>query len=220
MDIAAPAPIETKNDAFDASFDIVARQDAQDEALAAIRTDIEEVKGRLDKVGRAAIRPLLAGGAPAGTQMKGFVDGYLRHGRESELKSLSQGVAADGGYAVPREIDEVLAKRLAEISPIRSIASVVRTGTSGFRRLISIGGTASGWVSKPPRGPKPPAPSWPRSRRRGANSMPTRPPRRPCWMTPRSTWRSGWPARSPPSSRGPRARPSSTAAAPTSPRAS
>ena len=148
MDIEAPAPIETKNDAFDASFDIVARQDAQDEALAAVRTDIEEVKGRLDKVGRAAIRPLLAGGAPAGTEMKGFVDGYLRHGRESELKSLSQSVAADGGYAVPREIDEVLAKRLAEISPIRSIASVVRTGTSGFRRLISIGGTASGWVSE------------------------------------------------------------------------
>ena len=148
MDIEAPAPIETKNDAFDASFDIVARQDAQDEALAAVRTDIEEVKGRLDKVGRAAIRPLLAGGSPTGTEMKGFIDGYLRHGRESELKSLSQGVAADGGYAVPREIDEVLAKRLAEISPIRSIASVVRTGTSGFRRLISIGGTASGWVSE------------------------------------------------------------------------
>jgi hypothetical protein len=31
MNSETPAPIETKNDAFDASFDIVARQDAQNE---------------------------------------------------------------------------------------------------------------------------------------------------------------------------------------------
>lgn len=141
--------IETKADTLTGSFDIVDRQEAQDAALASLRSDIEEVKGRLEKAGRVALRPMLQGSADlAGTEMKGFVDGYLRHGRETELKSLSGTVAADGGYAVPQEIDTMIARRLVEISPIRAVANVVRTGTSGFRRLISTGGTASGWVSE------------------------------------------------------------------------
>lgn len=141
--------LETKADALTGSFDIVGRQEAQDAALATLRSDVDEVKGRLEKVSRAAARPMLEGaGLVTGPEVKGFVDGYLRYGRETELKSLSGAVAADGGYAVPQQIDEMIARRMVEISPIRSVANVVRTGTSGFRRLISTGGTASGWVSE------------------------------------------------------------------------
>lgn len=140
---------ETKADALNDSFDIVERQEAQDAALATLRSDVDEVKGRLEKVSRAAARPLLDGaGAGAGPEVKGFVDGYLRHGRETELKSMMTTVGAEGGFAVPREIDTIIARRMVEISPIRAVANVVRTGTSGFRRLISTGGTASGWVSE------------------------------------------------------------------------
>ncbi len=141
--------IEMKADTLTGSFDIVERQEAHDAALASLRSDIEEVKGRLEKAGRVTLRPMLQGGADmVGPEMKGFVDGYLRSGRETELKSLSSVVAADGGYAVPQEIDTMIARRMVEISPIRAVANVVRTGTSGFRRLISTGGTASGWVSE------------------------------------------------------------------------
>ncbi|MBA4353334.1 MAG: phage major capsid protein, partial [Novosphingobium sp.] len=140
---------ETKADALTGSFDIVERQEAQDAALATLRSDVEEVKGRLEKVSRAASRPMLEGaGIVAGPEVKGFVEGYLRHGRETELKSLSGAVGADGGFAVPQQIDTMIARRMVEISPIRAVANVVRTGTSGFRRLISTGGTASGWVSE------------------------------------------------------------------------
>jgi HK97 family phage major capsid protein len=132
-----------------ASFDIVARQDAQDNAIAAIKSDVDEVKGRLDRVSRAAARPPLAGAsAQPSPELKGFVDGYLRTGRENELKSLSGTVPADGGYAVPREIDAMIGRRLLEISPIRSIAQVVQVGSAGYRKLVSTGGTASGWVSE------------------------------------------------------------------------
>ncbi len=157
MDINTPesamnGAIETKADAFDASFDIVARQDETAEAIAALRGDIAEVKGRLDKVNRAAVRPVIGGAAEgaieASPEIKGFVDGYLRMGRETELKSLSIGSSADGGFAVPRPIDAEIARRLVKISPVRSVANVVQTSTSGFRRLISIGGTASGWASE------------------------------------------------------------------------
>ncbi len=153
MDIVNPvSAIETKADApdasFDASFDIVARQDANAAALEALRGEVAEVKGRLDKVSRSAVRPLMGSDIDRAPELKGFVDGYLRYGRESELKSLSIGSNADGGFAVPRDIDTTISSRMVKISPIRSIANVVQTSTSGFRRLISIGGTASGWVSE------------------------------------------------------------------------
>ena len=140
--------IETKADAIAESFDIVERQDAHDAAIAALRSEVEEVKGRIERAGRMAVRPMLAGGAEGGQEINGFIDGYVRHGRETELKALSGTVPADGGFAVPQKIDEMIARRMVEISPIRSVANVVQTGTSGFRRLVSIGGAASGWVSE------------------------------------------------------------------------
>ncbi len=143
-----PMDTETPADPLAASFDIVARQDAADQALGALRSDVEEVKGRLDKVARAAARPALGGEPPASPELKGFVDGYLRHGRDSELKSLTQGVPADGGYAVPREIDAAIAAQLGKLSPIRAIAQVVQVGSAGYRKLIATGGTASGWVAE------------------------------------------------------------------------
>jgi len=145
---ATHSAIETKADAFDASFDIVAKQDETAAAIEALRGDMAEVKGRIDKVNRAALRPMIGGEAETSPELKGFVDGYLRMGRETELKSLSIGSSADGGFAVPRPIDAEIARRLVKISPVRSVANVVQTSTSGFRRLISIGGTASGWASE------------------------------------------------------------------------
>jgi HK97 family phage major capsid protein len=142
-----PTPMTT-TDPLDASFDILARQDQAEADITALRGDVDEVKSRLDKVARAATRPTIGTGATSDVaEVKGFVDGYLRRGRETELKSLTGGVPADGGFAVPRQIDAMIAAELVEISPIRAIAQVVQTGTSGYRKLVSTGGTASGWVS-------------------------------------------------------------------------
>lgn len=146
METTPAAPHQ--NQALDTSFDLVARQDAAEEALGALRSDVDEVKSRLDRVSRAAGRPVLAGAVERSPEVKGFVDGYLRHGREAELKSLSGAVPADGGYAVPREIDALIAARLRNISPIRTIAQVVQTGSAGYRKLVTTSGTASGWVSE------------------------------------------------------------------------
>ncbi|MBK8631374.1 MAG: phage major capsid protein [Sphingomonadales bacterium] len=94
------------------------------------------------------IRPALAGATLADPARSAFIDGYLRHGREVELKSFSGAVAADGGYAVPREVDAVIDATLKAISPIRAIANVVRVGSAGYRKLVTTGGTASGWASE------------------------------------------------------------------------
>ncbi len=137
-----------EGDALQQSFDIVVRQDEADAKIETLRTDVDEVKARLDKVSRAASRPAIGGKEIASEEVKGFVHGYLRQGRETEVKSLNGVNPSDGGYAVPKAIDDIIAHELKEISPIRSLAQVVQTGTSGYRKLVATGGTSSGWVSE------------------------------------------------------------------------
>lgn len=138
---------EIPEEALDASFDIVARQDAAEQALGALRSDVDEVKSRLERI-RSGARPALGGAAMVSPELKGFVDGYLRSGRTAELKSVTGAVVADGGYAVPREIDEMIAAQLKTVSPIRAISQVVQTSTAGYRKLITNSTAASGWVSE------------------------------------------------------------------------
>ena len=153
----ATPPVE----ALDASFDLVTRQDATEAAVEALRGDVDDVKTRLDRVSRAASRPLIeASGAAPSLEVKSFVQGYLRSGRETELKSLSGAALADGGYAVPREIDALISARLKNISPIRAIAQVVQTGSAGYRKLVTTSGTASGWVSETALRPETAAPAF------------------------------------------------------------
>lgn len=146
--VGAPAP-----DQLDASFDIVARQDRTEAAVASLRTDVDEVKARIDRVARAATRPAIAGAAApneaaGAAEVKSFVNNYLRAGSTSEIKSVNGNVPSDGGYAVPRELDAMIARQLTEISPIRGLAQVVQTGSAGYRKLVTTGGTSSGWVSE------------------------------------------------------------------------
>lgn len=138
----------TPTDPAETSFDIVARQDSLEADVALLRGDVDEVKARVEKIGRVASRPALSGAADPAPEVKGFVDGYLRRGATTEVKSLTAGVPADGGYAVPQQIDAAIARELTAISPIRAIAQVVQTGSAGYRKLITTGGTASGWVSE------------------------------------------------------------------------
>jgi len=140
--------MQVETEVLSASFDIVARQDQAEQAITVLRSDVDEVKARLDRVSRAASRPALDGIAAPTPEMKGFVDGYLRRGREAEVKSISGAVPTDGGYAVPREIDALIASQLKSMSPIRQIAQIVQVGTAGYRKLVTTGGTPSGWVSE------------------------------------------------------------------------
>ena len=147
----APAPANTPAhpaDPAEQSFDIAARQDRTEADVTALRSDVDEVKARVDRIGRAAVRPAIGTSDTQTPEVKGFVDGYLRRGAAHEIKSLNTQVPSDGGYAVPRVIDTMIARELTQISPIRAIAQVVQTGSAGYRKLVSTGGTASGWVSE------------------------------------------------------------------------
>jgi HK97 family phage major capsid protein len=72
----------------------------------------------------------------------------VRAGSVVETKSVSGANDAAGGYAVPREIDAMIGATLKAISPIRSIAQVVQVGSAGYRKLVTSGGTPSGWAAE------------------------------------------------------------------------
>ncbi len=104
-----------------------------------------------DDAGSAATppaRPVLSGGTVVDPARSAFVNGYLRRGAEVELKSFAGSVLADGGYAVPREIDAQIDATLKGISPIRAIANVVQVGSAGYRKLVTQNGVASGWAAE------------------------------------------------------------------------
>ncbi|WP_294137596.1 phage major capsid protein [Sphingobium sp.] len=128
-------------DALEGSFDVV----LQGERIAALEADLSAMRVAMQ-------RPALDGvkGGAVDPARANFVDRYLRQGQEAgvELKSFSGASGATGGYAVPREIDQLIDATLKSISPIRTIANVVRTGTAGYRKLVSAGGIVSGWASE------------------------------------------------------------------------
>jgi len=140
---------EVKADALEASFDAL----GQGERIATLEGDIAALKGQVAAVQRGGVeRPALDGvkGTDVDPARVAFVDNYLRRGVEAgvELKSFSGSTGGAGGFAVPREIDALIETQLKAISPIRSIANVVKTGSAGYRKLVTMGGTPSGWASE------------------------------------------------------------------------
>ena len=87
---------------------------------------------------------------------------YFRHGgAESELRTanatgtrakiqaaMSVGDQAQGGYLAPVEWDRTISRKLYTISPMRRLASVVTTTTSGFSKVWAGTGWGSGWVGE------------------------------------------------------------------------
>lgn len=148
--------LEVKADALEASFEALERED---EDIAQLKEEMTQLKARVEAQAVAGARPALSG---AKAERSPFVESYLRKGLETgvELKALSGVSDAAGGYAVPEEIDAEIGRLLTSISPIRAIASVVKVGTSGYRKLVTAGGTPSGWVSETAARPETDTPSF------------------------------------------------------------
>ncbi len=87
-------------------------------------------------------------------------DGYVRSGTTVELKAFTGTTGDSGGFAVPREIDAAIASVLKNVSPIRAIANVVTVGSAGYRKLVTTGGTPSGWASETAARPETATPSF------------------------------------------------------------
>ncbi|MFI0846912.1 phage major capsid protein [Mesorhizobium sp. IMUNJ 23232] len=116
---------------------------------------LDQQKRVLDDLSLKRVRPQLGDGGrrAAPSEHKAAFDAYLRRGDERamrtlDLKAMSIGSGADGGYLVPDEIEAEIGKRLAQISPIRSIASVRQVSSAVLKKPFSKTGPAVGWVAE------------------------------------------------------------------------
>ncbi|EGF1653601.1 phage major capsid protein, partial [Salmonella enterica] len=125
----------------------------QVETLNGKLSELESLKSDLEKELLELKRP--AGGAQnkVATEHKDAFVGFLRKGREDglrdlERKALQVGTDEDGGYAVPEELDRSILSLLKDEVVMRQEATVITVGGSDYKKLVNLGGTASGWVGE------------------------------------------------------------------------
>ena len=113
---------------------------------------VDNLEASFDAVAGAGVpdaRPMLSGARGVSSVVGATLfEGFVRTGAGIETKALSGVSDGAGGYAVPREIDAAIDATLANVSPMRAVANVVRVGTAGYRKLVTSGGTPSGWASE------------------------------------------------------------------------
>lgn len=68
--------------------------------------------------------------------------------RDLERKALQVGTDEDGGYAVPEALDRNILTLLKDEVVMRQEATVITVGGSDYKKLVNLGGTASGWVGE------------------------------------------------------------------------
>ncbi len=125
-----------------------------EEKVARIDTALTETRAKIDQLMLASARPQLGGERkacdPALSERKARFDRYVRKGDglDIEVKAMSEGSNADGGYTVPLEIERTIDRVLSQASPIRAIAGVRQIGGGTYRKPITTAGAASGWVGE------------------------------------------------------------------------
>lgn len=127
------------------------------EKLTRLDDALDRQQKLLEDLTIKARRPALETGAGPARQgvreHKTAFDAYVRRGEVSSLKrlegkALSTVTDAQGGYLVPDETEREIGRRLAEVSPIRAIASVQQVTGSVFRKPFATDGFAAGWAAE------------------------------------------------------------------------
>jgi len=125
------------------------------EKVDRISRALDDQKKAIDGLTLKRIRPALdRGGSRAmPSEHKQAFDAYMRSGddrmiRALDTKAMSYGSGQDGGYLVPNETETEIGKRLAKLSPIRSIASVRQVSAAVLKKPFSVTGPAVGWVAE------------------------------------------------------------------------
>jgi HK97 family phage major capsid protein len=138
-----------------------------EDKLARIDRALDETRGRIDRMALDARRPPLGGGAPAepaAREHKAAFDLYVRSGEAAGLKDLEgkamqAGSGPDGGYLAPPEIEREVVRRLAQVSPIRALATVRAISGGQYKVAHAVSGPATGWVGETAPRPQTAAPA-------------------------------------------------------------
>ncbi|MCE0981687.1 phage major capsid protein [Pseudomonas monteilii] len=122
--------------------------------------ELDELKSALEKELTELKRPDGSGTKAASEHKTAFMQ-FVRKGIDTGLgdlqaKALQIGNDADGGFAVPEELDRSIIELLKDTSPMRQVCNQITVGSPDYKRLVSLGGAGSGWVGetdeRPPTG--------------------------------------------------------------------
>jgi HK97 family phage major capsid protein len=123
------------------------------EKVERINRAIDEQRRVLDDLVMKRARPPLGRAGTGGDEHKDAFAAYIRRGeemalRQAEVKAMSTGSDPDGGYLVPDELDTEIGRRLAELSPMRAIATVRQVSGAVLKKPFATSGMAVGWVGE------------------------------------------------------------------------
>jgi len=123
------------------------------ETLNGKLSELDELKSELEEELKQVKRPAGGPQSKAASEHKTAFIGFMRKGkddglRELERKALQVGVDEDGGYAVPEELDRTILNLLKDEVVMRQEATTITVGGANYKKLVNLGGTASGWVGE------------------------------------------------------------------------
>ncbi|MEC5293543.1 phage major capsid protein [Aurantimonas sp. C2-6-R+9] len=138
-----------------------------EEKVDRINKALEEQERRFERLVLKETRPALGGlerrQSAGPSEHKQAFERYVRAGDEQgmrriEEKAMSSLTGADGGFLVPDETETEIGRRLAAISPIRSIAMVRTVSAAVLKKPFAISGAQTGWVGEADARPQTTAP--------------------------------------------------------------
>ncbi|MBE9966747.1 phage major capsid protein [Citrobacter freundii] len=123
------------------------------ETLNGKLSELDELKSALEEELKQVKRPAGGPQSKAASEHKTAFIGFMRKGKddgllELERKALQVGVDEDGGYAVPEELDRTILNLLKDEVVMRQEATTITVGGANYKKLVNLGGTASGWVGE------------------------------------------------------------------------
>ncbi len=151
------AAFEALKAANDARLEEIEKRGAADplleEKLDRIDRALTRQQTAIERLALEQARPAIGeGGRDGDPEHKSAWGAYLRRGDDRglaglDLKALTQGTDAQGGYVAPPELDRMIEARLMQASPMRQIATVRQTSATVFRKPVSLGAT-SAWAAE------------------------------------------------------------------------
>ncbi|GGZ45531.1 phage major capsid protein [Asticcacaulis endophyticus] len=122
-----------------------------DDKLERIEGGLQAAEARLNRLLSLKSRPAVEAGdarETGVTEAKSAWDGYLKSGRVTLELKAGLSTASGSGAMAPVETERFIERRLAQVSPMRSLATVRTVGSATFKKPISTVGVVANWVTE------------------------------------------------------------------------
>lgn len=123
------------------------------DSLTSQITELESLKSQIEELHKKSNRPGTTGMSSDSVAHKDAFAQFMRKGTDNGLadlqaKALNITADADGGFAVPEDIDRMIGSLLRNSTPMREICTVIPMGGAEYKKLMSVAGSNSGWVGE------------------------------------------------------------------------